>query len=152
MSLALSYVYSKREKGKIYMVDADSVAEDFRKFAAVGGAEIGVVEGAANGVFFLLGAEVGGEQVAGGVGAGILGEVDEINGRAALFVELGDFFLELGGGVFELERDRALVGLDEGAAGSVPRNRHCAFEATRGDRYFELFPSYTPSARACDCW
>ena len=35
------------------MVDADAVAEDFREFAAVGGAEIGVVEG----VFFLLGAE-----------------------------------------------------------------------------------------------
>jgi len=40
--------------------------------------------------------------------------VDQIDGRAALFVELGDFFLELGGGVFEFERDRALVGLDEG--------------------------------------
>ena len=65
-------------------------------------------------MFFLLGAEVGGKQVAGGVGAGVLGEVDEINGRAALFVELGDFFLELGGGVFELERDRALVRLAEG--------------------------------------
>ena len=65
-------------------------------------------------MFFLLGAEVGGEQVAGGVGAGVLGEVDEIDGSAALFVDLGDFFLELGGGVFELERDRALVGLDEG--------------------------------------
>jgi hypothetical protein len=63
-------------------------------------------------VFFLLGAEVGGEQVAGGAGAGVLGEVDEINGRAALVVEIGDFFLELGGGVFEFERDRALVGLD----------------------------------------
>ena len=46
--------------------------------------------------------------------AGVLGEVDEVNGGAALFVEFGDFFLELGGGVFELERDRALVGLDEG--------------------------------------
>jgi hypothetical protein len=65
-------------------------------------------------VFFLLGAEVGGEQVAGGVGAGVLGEVDEIDGRAALFDEFGDFFLELGGGVFEFERDRVLVGLDEG--------------------------------------
>ena len=65
-------------------------------------------------MFFLLGAEVGGEQVAGGVGAGVLGEVDEVNGRAALFVEFGDFFLELGGRVFELERDRTLVGLDEG--------------------------------------
>ena len=90
------------------------MAEDFREFAAVGAAEIGVVEGAGDGVFFLLGAEVGGEQVAGVIGAGVLGEVDEIDGRAALFVELGDFFLELGGGVFELERDRALVGLDEG--------------------------------------
>ena len=69
---------------------------------------------ACDGVFFLLGAEVGGEEVAGGVGAGVLGEVDEIDRRAALFVELGDFFLKLGGGVFELERDRALVGLDEG--------------------------------------
>jgi hypothetical protein len=29
-------------------------------------------------------------------------------------VELGDFFLELGGGVFEFERYGALVGLDEG--------------------------------------
>jgi hypothetical protein len=48
------------------------------------------------------------EQVAGGVGAGVLGEVHEVNGRATLFVELGDFFLELGGGVFEFERDRAL--------------------------------------------
>ena len=86
------------------MVDADAVAEDFREFAAVGGAEIGVVEG----VFFLLGAAVGVEQVAGGVGAGVLGEVDEVNGRATLFVELGDFFLELGGGVFEFERDVAL--------------------------------------------
>ena len=38
-----------------------------------------------DGVFFLLGAEVGGEQVAGGVGAGVMGEVDEIDGRAALF-------------------------------------------------------------------
>ena len=92
------------------MVDADAVAEDFREFAAVGGAEIGVVEGAGagDGVFFLLGAAVGGEQVAGGVGAGVLGEVDEIDGRAALFVELGDFFLELGGGVFEFERDVTL--------------------------------------------
>ena len=88
------------------------MAEDFREFAAVGGAEVGVGEGA--GALFLLGAEVGGEQVAGGVGAGVLGEVDEIDGRAALFVEFGDFFLELGGGVFEFERDRALVGLDEG--------------------------------------
>ena len=45
------------------MVDADAVAEDFREFAAVGGAEIGVVEGAGagDGVFFLLCAEVGGE-------------------------------------------------------------------------------------------
>ena len=67
-----------------------------------------------DGLFFLLGAEVGGEQVACGVDAGVLGEVDQINGRAALFVEFGDFFLELGGGVFEFERDRALVGLDEG--------------------------------------
>ena len=96
------------------MVDADAVAEDFREFAAVRGAKIGVVEGAGDGVFFLLGAEVGGEQVAGGVGAGVLGEVDQIDGRAALFVEFGDFFLELGGGVFEFERDRALVGPDEG--------------------------------------
>ena len=56
----------------------------------------------------------GGINFAGGVGAGVLGEVDEVNGRAALFVELGDFFLTLGGGVFEFERDRALVGLDEG--------------------------------------
>ena len=77
------------------MVDAKAVAQDFREFAAVGGAEIGVVEGAGDGVFFLLGAEVGGEQVAGGVGAGVLGEVDEIDGRAAGFVEFGDFFLEL---------------------------------------------------------
>jgi hypothetical protein len=69
---------------------------------------------AGDGGFFLLGAEVSGEQVAGGVGAGVLGEVDEVNGRAALFVEFGDFFLELGGGVFEFERERALVGLDEG--------------------------------------
>ena len=53
-------------------------------------------------MFFLLGAKVGGEQVAGGVDAGVLGEVDQIDGRAALVVELGDFFLELGGGVFEL--------------------------------------------------
>ncbi len=61
--------------------------------------------------FFLLGAEVGGELVAGGVGAGVLGEVHEIDGRATLFVELGDFFLELGGGVFELERDMFRVRL-----------------------------------------
>ena len=40
--------------------------------------------------------------------------MDEIDGRAALFVELGDFFLKLGSGVFEFEWDRALVGLDEG--------------------------------------
>ena len=130
------------------MVDVDAVAEDFREFAAVGGAEIGVVEGAGDGVFFLF----GGEQIAGGIGAGVLGEVDEIDGRAALFVEFGDFFLELGGGVFELERNGALVGLDEGAAGSaagsVPNNRHCALKAIRGDRHFELFPSYPPSARA----
>ena len=38
----------------------------------------------------------------------------EVNGRATLFVELGDFFLELGGGVFEFERVRTLVGLCEG--------------------------------------
>ena len=100
------------------MVDADAVAEDFRKFAAAGGAEIGVVDGAGDGVFFLLGAEVGGEQVAGGVGAGVLGEVDQIDRRAALFVEFGDFFLKLGGRVFELKRDRALVGLDEDGFGS----------------------------------
>ena len=61
------------------MVDADTVAEDFREFTAVGGAEIRVIEGAGDGGFFLLGAEVGGEQVAGGVGAGVLGEVDEID-------------------------------------------------------------------------
>jgi hypothetical protein len=35
------------------------------------------------------------EQAAGGVGAGVLGEMDEIDRRAALLVELGDFFLEL---------------------------------------------------------
>jgi hypothetical protein len=40
--------------------------------------------------------------------------VDEIDGRAALFVEFNDFFLKPGGGVFEFERGRALVGLDEG--------------------------------------
>ena len=72
------------------------MAEDFRKLATVGQAEVGVVEGA------------------GGVGAGVLGEVDQIDRRVALFVELGDFFLELGDGVFELERDRALVRLNEG--------------------------------------
>ena len=103
------------------MVDADAVTEDFREFAAVGGVEIGVVEGTSDGVFFLFGAEVGGEQVAGGIGAGVLGEVDEVNGRAALFVEFGDFFLELGGGVFEFERDRALVGLDEGGGRTCER-------------------------------
>ncbi len=109
--------YAVEEKGECWiawLLKIDAVAEDFREFAAVGGAEIGVVESAGDGVFFLLGTEVGGEQVAGGVGAGVLGEVDEINGRAALFVEFGDFFLELGGGVFEFERDGALVGLDEG--------------------------------------
>jgi len=90
------------------VVNADAVTEDFREFAAAGGTEIGVVEGAGDGGFFLLGAAVGGEQVAGGVGAGVLGEVDEVNGRAALFVEFGDFFLELGGGVFEFERDVTL--------------------------------------------
>ena len=79
-------------------------------------------------MFFLLGAEVGGEQVAGGVGAGVLGEVDEVNGRAALFVELGDFFLKLGGGVFELERDRALVGLDEGG------RRNCEYGELFGEK------------------
>ena len=52
-------------------------------------------------MFFLLGAEDGGEQVAGGIGAGVLREVDQIDGRAALFVEFGNFFLELGGGVLE---------------------------------------------------
>jgi hypothetical protein len=83
------------------VVDADAVAEDFREFAAVGRAEVGIVEGTGYRVFLLLGAEVGGEQVAGGVGAGVLGEVDQIDGRAALFVEFGDFFLELGGGVFK---------------------------------------------------
>jgi len=62
------------------------VTEDFREFAAVRGAEIGVVEGAGDGGFFLLRAEVGGKQIAGGVGAGVLGEVDQIDGRAALFV------------------------------------------------------------------
>ena len=31
-----------------------------------------------------------------------------------MFVEFGDFFLELGGGVFEFERDGTLVGLGEG--------------------------------------
>jgi hypothetical protein len=36
-------------------------AENFREFAAVGGTEIGVVEGAGDDLFFLLGAEVGGE-------------------------------------------------------------------------------------------
>ena len=41
------------------MVDADAVADDFRKLAAIGAAEIRVVEGAGDGVFFLLGAEVG---------------------------------------------------------------------------------------------
>jgi hypothetical protein len=46
-----------------------------------------------DGVLFLLGAEVGREQVAGGVGAGVLGEVDQIDGRAALFVDLGDEIL-----------------------------------------------------------
>ena len=65
-------------------MDADAVAEDFRELAAVGGAEIGIVEGAGDGGFFLLGAEVGGEQVAGGVSAGFLGEVDEVNGRSGL--------------------------------------------------------------------
>ena len=40
--------------------------------------------------------------------------MDQIDGRAALFVEFGDFFLELGGGVFEFERGRTLVGLGEG--------------------------------------
>jgi len=91
------------------VVNADAVTEDFREFAAAGGTEIGVVEGAGDGGFFLLGAAVGGKQVAGGVGAGVLGEVDEVNGRATLFVELGDFFLELGGGVFEFERDRGVM-------------------------------------------
>ena len=43
------------------MVDADAVAEDFRELATVRRAEIGVVEGAGDSVFFLLGAEVGGE-------------------------------------------------------------------------------------------
>ena len=47
--------------------------------------------------------------------------MDEVNGRAALFVEFGDFFLELGGGVFEFERDRALVGLDEGGGRTCER-------------------------------
>ena len=32
-----------------------------------------------------------------------------------------DFFLELGGGVFEFERDRALVGLDEGGGCACER-------------------------------
>jgi hypothetical protein len=45
---------------------------------------------AGDGGFFLLVAEVRGEQVAGGVGAGVLGEVDQIDGRATLFVEVGD--------------------------------------------------------------
>ena len=83
------------------MVDADAVAEDFREFAAVGGAEIGVVEGAGDG------------------GAGVLGEVDEVNRGAALFVELGDFFLELSGGIFELERARGKV--SSGICQAAPR-------------------------------
>ena len=49
---------------------------------------------AGDGVLFLLGAEVGGEQV-----AGVLGEMDQIDRGAALIVEFGDFFLELGGGL-----------------------------------------------------
>jgi hypothetical protein len=44
-----------------------------------------------NGIFF-------GINLAVGVGAGVLGEMDEIDRRAALLDELGDFFLELGGG------------------------------------------------------
>ena len=44
------------------MVDADAVADDFRELAAVGRAEIGVVECSGDGVLFLLGAEVGGKQ------------------------------------------------------------------------------------------
>ena len=39
--------------------------------------------------------------------------MDEIDGRAALFVELNDFFLKLSGGVFKLSRNGPLVGLDE---------------------------------------
>lgn len=60
------------------------------------------------------GAEFSVVEVAGGVGVGVLSGVDKVNGRAHLFVEFGDFFLELGGGVFEFERDRTLVGLNEG--------------------------------------
>jgi len=95
----------------------------------------GFVFAAGDGGFFLLGAEVGGKQIAGGVGAGVLGEVDEIDGRAALFVELGDFFLELGGGVFEFERDVTLVGLDEhGERQNLPNSGQTHDAVTRTQR------------------
>jgi hypothetical protein len=94
------------------VLDANAVAEDFRDLAAVGRAEIGVVEGAGDGDFSSLVLKLG-EEVASFQGS-VFRAVDEVNGRAALFVEFGDSFLELGGGVFELVRDRALVGLDEG--------------------------------------
>ena len=45
------------------MVDADAVAEEFRDFLAVGGAEVGIVEEFGDGAFFLFGAEVGAEEV-----------------------------------------------------------------------------------------
>lgn len=45
------------------VVDADAVAEEFRDFLAVGGAEVGIVEEFGDGAFFLFGAEVGAEEV-----------------------------------------------------------------------------------------
>ena len=96
------------------VVDADAVAQDLGQFAAVGAAEIGVVKGAGDGGLFLLAAIVGGQQVARGLGACVLGEVDQIDRCPAGLHEFGHLVLQQGGGVGKFQRHRALVGVDEG--------------------------------------
>ena len=96
------------------MVDADAVTQDLGQLAAIRAAEIRVVEGAGDGGLFLLAAKVGGKQVASGVGARVLGEVNQIDRRALGLHQFGDLVLEESCGIGKLQRHRALVGLDEG--------------------------------------
>lgn len=51
------------------------------------------------------------------MGAGELGEVDEVDGCLAVFREVEDAFFERGFAVVEVERDGALFGFDEDGGG-----------------------------------
>ena len=96
------------------VVDADAEGDEALALLAVGGVEAEAAHGVADLLALLAGGDLHAGERLGELGALALGEVDDVDRRLAGLDELLDGLVERGLPVLEVERDRALLGADQG--------------------------------------